>query len=555
MLTHLLIQDLVIVDRVELEFSDGMTVFSGETGAGKSILIDALGLALGERADAGLVRSGSEKAEVTASFDIENLSDVQHWLAEQELESEGECILRRTVTSQGRSRGFINGRPAPIGLMQELGGLLIHIHGQHAHQSLMSSDHQRRSLDDFGHHQKPLANTKQSYQDWQQAKRRLDELQQQAQDRETRLELLNYQVEELDVLNLQPGELETLDEEHRRLAHADELRQHCSAAVHQLYESDNGSVTQALGQILADLEHYRDISPALSSSLELLNGALIQAEEATTELRNFADNLEQDPAALADIEERLGHIQDLARKHRVEPAGLCELHEQLHQELKQLSGAGEELEHLQEDVKRLEQVYVDKAEQLRSKRLSSATKVGKQVSREIKQLGMPHGRFSVELESLPIDKAQSHGLDRITFTVQANPGQPPQPLARAASGGELSRISLALQVSMAQTSRVPTLIFDEVDVGIGGGVAEIVGRLLRTVGDQRQVFSVTHLPQVASQAHQHLKVAKKTSKGQTRTLINSLPEEQRITEIARMLGGVEMTENTLAHAKEMLMRA
>ncbi len=552
MLTHLHIRDLVIVRSVDLDFQPGMTVLTGETGAGKSILIDALGLALGDRADPSLIREGAAHAEITVVFDVGGLKDVTTWLDEQALDGDGECILRRVVARQGRSKGYINGRPVPIQSLQALGDLLINIHGQHAHQTLLHSDHQRQLLDDYGGQPDLVRTTATLYGRWSRTRRELQRLQQAARDRNARLELLRYQVEELDQLDLNPGEFEHLNEDYLRLANVERLQDICRRVVDLLYANDEASIHGLIGRCIDDMEPIVHLDQHLNTVCELLDSALIQVQEASGDLRHYGDNLESNPQALDALEKRLALIQDLARKHRVSPEALPSLHERLRQERADLENTEVQLENLSSEAAALETAYRETAQRLSQSRAQAARDLEEKVSAQIRGLSMPQGRFTVALESLDEDKLGATGLERVLFLVSANPGQPVQPLSKVASGGELSRISLAIQVVTARSGRIPTLIFDEVDVGIGGGVAEIVGRLLRTLGESRQVLCVTHLPQVAAQGHHHLQVQKYTEDNATHTSIRTLGQADRIAEIARMLGGIDITDRTVAHAKEML---
>lgn len=555
MLYHLHIRDLVIVRSVELEFESGMTMLSGETGAGKSILIDALGLALGDRADLGQIRAGAERAEVIAGFDLGDLPCARAWLTEHELDAEGDCLLRRVVSRQGRSKAFINGSPVPLQHLQELGEQLVSIHGQHAHHALLRNERQRELLDDYAGHADLLAQTAHTHRRWQEALRELERLQQAAAARRDRLDLLQYQVGELDALDLSPDELGELESRQHILANAEQLTLVCQELHQVLYEEERGNVDQLLGHCLERLSPLRHLHPSLGDAAQMLESAQIQAREAATQLRDYGENLDWNPADLAELDNRLGQIHELARKHRVPAAELPHLHQRLQDELGELKGEDLTTATLAVETEQYAAQYLTAAEALTNSRRRAASDLAKAVSKEIGGLGMPKGRVEIRLDPLPPERANAYGQEHVSLLVSANPGQPPQALAKVASGGELSRISLAIQVVTAATGRTPTLIFDEVDTGIGGGVAEIVGRLLRRLGEHRQVFCVSHLPQVAAQAHHHLRVAKKHSRGATHTHIEPLILDERVAEIARMLGGLDITENTLAHAREMLERA
>ncbi|WJW76453.1 DNA repair protein RecN [Thiohalobacter sp. IOR34] len=554
MLTHIHIRDFVLVDQLELELEPGMTALTGETGAGKSILIDALGLALGDRADSSVVRHGCERAEIAVSFDLATLPAVRDWLQAQDLAEDDECHLRRVVYREGRSRAYLNGRPVPLQQLRELGSRLIDIHGQHEHQSLMRTELQRTLVDDYAGLGPLLSGLAGLYDDWKARREELDRLREAARERGDRLDLLRFQLQELEALAPAEGELERLDEEHARLAHASELIEGGHQALDRLYDAE-GSIHGRLGETLAELQALAGLDPALTPVCELLNGALIHTQEAADALRHHSDRLEIDPQRLAWLEERIGLWQQLARKHRLTPAELPALVGRLRDELDRLEHADQHFERLEAEIEELATAYREQAARLGDRRRQAAAELGTAVSAAMQELGMAGGRFEIAVETRSDAGFARHGLERIEFRVSANPGQPLAPLARVASGGELSRISLAIQVIATDASPVPVLVFDEVDSGIGGGVAEVVGRQLRALGDRRQVLCVTHLPQVAAQAHQQLQVSKLASEDATRTRIRPLDAEDRVEEIARMLGGIEVTESTLDHAREMLARA
>ena len=554
MLTHIHIRDFAIVDELELEFAGGMTALTGETGAGKSILVDALGLVLGDRAGVEAIRHGADKAEISAAFQITMLPAVRAWLQDQDLEADDECQLRRIIGREGRSRAYINGRPTPVQSLKEIGELLADIHGQHEHQSLLRRDIQRELLDTYASHGAEVTALTALYREHKTQSDELERLRGAAQDRSARSELLRFHIQELETLDLGAGELQQLEEEHGRLANAGRLLETCQRAVAALYE-DEVSATGLLGHAQAELQELVRIDPKLQSICELLNGALIQAREASDELRSYSDAMELDPARLDWIDQRIASIQALARKHRCKTEELNALLERSRQEFEQLEHADEHFDTLERNITRLAKHYHVLALKIRKQRLLAATELGQKISSAMHELGMPGGRFNIALEDLPADELTAHGLDRIEFRVSANPGQPPLALTKVASGGELSRISLAIQVIATHASPVSTLVFDEVDTGIGGGVAEVVGRQLRALGERCQVLCVTHLPQVAAQAHQHCQVQKLTGDETTRTRIRPLAGKERVNEIARMLGGIEVTASTLAHAEEMIDKA
>ena len=551
MLSHLQIRDLAIVTALELELSAGLTALTGETGAGKSILIDALGLALGERADNGMIRSGSERAEVTAVFELPADSPALAWLKAEALDEEGECILRRSLSREGRSRAMINGRVVPLQQLQTLGNLLVEIHGQHAHQSLLKPAHQRHLLDGYGGHLALAEETARQFKTWQTSRKSLEQLTDAAEERASRLDLLRYQQQELSTLNVTADEVERVNQEHRRLSHMDQLRSQCAEIVDGLDETDP-SLRSLLARYSERLASLLPLDESLNEPREMLDGALIQIDECLTQLRTYLDDQELDPAGLQALEERLEAIHDAARKYRVTPEQLPDKLLQIETELNQLEHADVELATLQKQVGKLQAAYLDLAGQLSRGRQSAAARLSEEISQAMQGLGMAGGVFTVNLTPLPTEKAGASGLEQVEFQVSANPGMPLQPLSKVASGGELSRISLAIQVATIRYGTTPTLVFDEVDVGIGGGVAEIVGQMLRTLGASRQILCVTHLPQVAAQAMHHLQVKKQSSQQETQTFISQLQDTERVQEIARMLGGVKITAQTLAHAREMV---
>lgn len=551
MLTHIAIKDLVIVSSLELDLTPGMTALTGETGAGKSILIDALGLALGEKADASMIRTGRERAEVSAGFDLTHCPDARAWLEQQTLDDGDECLIRRVLVRKGRARAFINGQSASGAQLRALGDLLVDIHGQHAHQSLLRPAAQRSLLDAYGGHQTMATQVAQGYRRYRELDTRWRELSAARDERAERMDLLRYQLHELEDLALTDGELDALDQEQRRLANLGNLQSTTAALVDQLFEGEN-ALRDQLGHATRELAGLVEIDPDLSETRELIEGATVQVQEAATNLRQYLDELDMDPARLAEIEARLVQIHDLARKYRMQPEQLPQALEQRRAELDTLEQADQSIDSLSRERDAARSALLLQARALTDARRAAAERLGAKVTESMQTLGMAGGRFAVTVKSAEPDAIGNSGLDTIAFQVSANPGQPPRELAKVASGGELSRISLAIQVATAQVGSIPSLVFDEVDVGIGGGVAEIVGRSLRRLGDARQVLCVTHLPQVAAQAHQQLKVQKHSLDEQTYTEIQPLSSDQRVDEIARMLGGTEITATTRAHAAEML---
>lgn len=555
MLTHIAIRDFAIIDALELDLGTGMSVLTGETGAGKSILVDALGMVLGDRADAGVVRQGAERADITAEFDLRDAPDSAAWLEEHELGAGGECILRRIIGADGRSRGQINGRSVPMQMLKELGEQLVDIHGQHEHQSLLRRDTQMQLLDGYGQHDVLLTETAQLFREWKTAHEQLERLHNAASDRDARLEMLRYQVNELEALKLAPDELPALDEEHKRLANGGRLADGAQSALTALYENDDGSAYLLVSHAARELEKLAALDPRLGSVTEILANAQAQLSEAGDALRRYLADMDMDPQRLQWVEDRLGVLHELARKHHIEPQALLPHLQSLNETLQQLERAEITLQELDERVRTLHDAYRKVAASLHTQRVKTATDLGRKVTAVMQELGMPGGKFAVEVNAFEQERFSATGMDSIEFMVTANKGQPLKPLAKVASGGELSRISLAIQVIAAQATAIPSLIFDEVDAGIGGGVAEIVGRRLRALGERRQVLCVTHLPQVASQAHQHLRVSKETQAKTTLTRIDVLDRKLQVEELARMLGGIEITETTRKHAREMLARA
>ncbi len=551
MLNHVYIKDLAIVSALDLDLTPGLTALTGETGAGKSILIDALGLALGDKADPGMIRTGCERAEIIAGFDLAACPQALTWLAEQGLDEGPDCLVRRLLVEGGRSRAFVNGRPATGAQLQQIGELLVDIHGQHAHQSLLRPATQRDLLDAYGGHADLAAAVADLYRAWRDQDRALRRIEAEGADRAARLDLLRYQVEELAGLGMNVEQIRELDQEQRRLGSLGRLQEVGARLLMQIDEAEP-SVGDTLRHAGTELADVAGIDPRLAPLQELIDGAAIQVQEAAAGLRQYLADLDVDPGLIEQVETRLGQVHDLARKYRCTAEELPGALETRRAELAGLEHADEDAAGLAAARDAARAAYLDRAGALGAARTQAAARLGETISGFMHQLGMGGGRFAVALTPLDPQEAGAGGLERIEFQVSANPGQPLAPLARVASGGELSRIGLAIQVATAQCGSVPTLVFDEVDVGIGGGVAEIVGRLLRQLGSERQVLCVTHLPQVAAQAHQHLKVSKFAAEGQTHTRIQALDRQDRVEEIARMLGGTQITQKTRDHADEML---
>jgi len=555
MLNHIHIWNFAIVEKLDLSLDNGLTVLTGETGAGKSILLNALGLALGDRADSDVVRHGADKAEVSVSFDTRQNPAAEAWLKAHELESADECIIRRTISVKGPSKAFINGKPSPVAMLRELGEMLVDLHGQHEHQSLLKRENQGQLVDSFADNGNLLKQVAEAYKLWQSLQTEFKRLSQAKSDRDSRLDLLRYQVQELEALGLSVGETEKLEQEHKRLSNASQLLDTTERLLQQLTESEDYAVSQILSRCQTDLQGLQAMDPALKGVADMLDSAAIQINEATSELRHYLSDLELDPQHLAQVEQRLTDLHNLSRKHRVEPEDLITLLPDLQTELKELEEADVRIEQIEADIKQAEQAYRELAGKLTVQRQKAAKHLSTHISDAMQELSMSGGQFDVRLEPLPDNAPSANGLERSEFLVSANPGQPLKPLTKVASGGEISRISLAIQVCTTQAALIPTLVFDEVDVGIGGRVAEIVGQRLRKLAETRQVLCVTHLPQVAALGHHHLQVSKRVDGNLTITQIQPLQNEQRVDELARMLGGLEITEQTLSHAREMIERA
>ncbi|MCX7085097.1 MAG: DNA repair protein RecN [Methylococcales bacterium] len=552
MLLNLNIIDLAVVKSLDLDLGKGMSVLTGETGAGKSILLTALGLALGDRADSGYVRPESKRAEVNLEFDLSYAPIVKRWLIDHELDDDQQCIIRRIINQDGRSKAYINNRPVTLQFLQELSAQLVEIHGQHAHLTLLNSDEQRRLLDAYAKDQDLVEHVNNCCKEWQSAHKELANLIKASSDQSEREELLRYQLDELQQLDLNNFNYASLLEEHSKQANLGQILSTGQTQVDILYENDQVSVNQLLNHCLYDLTNLTQFAPELTEVCQLLTEAQIQTEEAAIHLRRFLNSQEVDPQRLDEIETQMGIIQNLSRKHHVSPNELPNLVNKLEAELDTLTNSGERIEYLTAETGRLLTQYHQLAAQLTEQRRLAGLRLQVQISDMIKELGMPQGEFVVSLTDVTSDTPKLNGKDKIEFLISANPGLPPKSLAKVASGGELSRISLAIQVTTSNDRTTPTLIFDEVDSGIGGGVAEIVGQKLRSLSHNRQVMCVTHLPQVAAQAHHHLYVEKNNKSDITSSNVRLLSKEERVEEIARMLGGVTITANTLAHAQEML---
>ena len=554
MLTQLTINNFAIVRQLEIELAKGMSVITGETGAGKSIAIDALGLCLGQRIETSMVREGQERAEICATFFIEPTNPAYQWLQEQELQdpdNPSDCILRRVINADGRSKAFINSTPVSASQLKEIGQYLIHINGQHASQLLLKNDYQLQLVDTFAHHYDLLAQMREDYRAWKNLQTQVKTFQQKVAENEAKKQLLQYQVEELDEFALRPNEYLELEEDQRRLSNSEQLTQLSQSALQLLSENETVSIDSMLYRATQYIDELSELDPRYASVQTMLNDALIQVQEATSEVQHLASHIEQDPMLLQEIEQRLGQALQLARKHNVKPEELVEWHQKLKAELTALLDFSESEERLLLEEKAAFEKMQHTAKQLHESRCQAAGKLAQQVTHSIKGLAMENAEFFIEVNS-DLTKVTANGADNIVFTLRSNLGQQAQPLAKVASGGELSRISLAIQVLTSDQSAIPTLIFDEVDVGISGKTASVVGKLLRQLGDKCQVLCVTHLPQVACHGHHQFNVEKFTVDDKTETKMTALSQEERVPALARLLGGSEITDLALANAQEML---
>ena len=554
MLTQLTINNFAIVRQLEIELAKGMSVITGETGAGKSIAIDALGLCLGQRIETSMVREGQERAEICATFFIEPTNPAYQWLQEQELQdpdNPSDCILRRVINADGRSKAFINSTPVSASQLKEIGQYLIHINGQHASQLLLKNDYQLQLVDTFAHHNDLLAQMREDYRAWKNLQTQVKNFQQKVAENEAKKQLLQYQVEELDEFALRPNEYLELEEDQRRLSNSEQLTQLSQSALQLLSENETVSIDSMLYRATQYIDELSELDPRYVSVQTMLNDALIQVQEATSEVQHLASHIEQDPMLLQEIEQRLGQALQLARKHNVKPEELVDWHQKLKAELTALLDFSESEERLILEEKAALEKMQRTAKQLHESRCQAAGKLAQQVTHSIKGLAMENAEFFIEVNS-DLTKVAANGADNIVFTLRSNLGQQAQPLAKVASGGELSRISLAIQVLTSDQSAIPTLIFDEVDVGISGKTASVVGKLLRQLGDKCQVLCVTHLPQVACHGYHQFNVEKFTVGDKTETKMTALSQEERVPALARLLGGSEITELALANAQEML---
>lgn len=557
MLTQLTISGFAIVESLDIELQSGMTTITGETGAGKSIAIDALSLCLGGRGEAAMVRSGAVRADICGQFNIAENKMAGKFLRHHDLEQhraseDNQCIIRRTISKEGRSKGYINGIAVPISQLKELGLLLLNIHGQHAHQGLLDPAIQLKLLDQYANHKKLLAQVELSYHNYNQLNKELQQLKHQQQEYSAKVQLLEYQVEELDQFELSAGEFEQIEQDHSRLANSESIQRQCHHLLQQLSDNEEFNLESALSNAVSSISTLLEQDSALTSVSEMINAALIQVQESSAELRQYGDHIEQDPQKLAALEQRLSKAMQLARKHQIQPQQIPALHQQIKDELAMLCGNEQRILVLEQQLVDIKRQYLDNAELLSLSRKKYGSKLNRLVIKSMHKLSMEHGVFDIAISPKSGDNLSPLGVDSIEFKVTTNPGQPLEPLHKVVSGGELSRISLAISVITANKVSTPTLIFDEVDVGISGSTAATVGSMLRELGQTTQIICVTHLPQVAACGHQQLQVSKLTDGKTTTTTMSSLSGETRVVELARLLGGNKISETTLANAKELL---
>lgn len=552
MLTYINIKNFAIIEELELDLQSEMTVLTGETGAGKSIIIDTVELALGARADTSLIRNSSDRCEITLIFDLTHLKYIRELLSEHELGSDNECIIRRIITNDGRSKSSINGQPCAQQTLRNIGTLLIDIHGQHEHQTLLSLDRQRELLDAFADNQAIVADIKQLYYSWVRIKKELIELENYAEDYPSKIDFLTYQLKELQTIDSSINNLENIRAEQKRFSSTIQIAASLNAALDIITENEENTVIGGLHNAKNKLEKFKDIDPNIANILELLHNAIIQTKEASINIHQNLQSIELNEERQKLVEEELTRIYDLAHKHQVQPQELPEIRANLEQQLKNLQTITTQLEKARTTEKEIEQSYLKVAKELTLKRKLATAELNKLITNKMQLLGMSGGKFEISLLTDPNKNFSINGLEKVEFLVSTNPGQPLQPLTKIASGGELSRISLAIQVITAEKEVTPTLIFDEIDTGIGGKTAGIVGQLLRKLSQNTQVICITHLPQIASQGNNHILIEKTINANDTKVSLITLNQNERINEIARMLGGTKITKQTLAHAKEML---
>ena len=546
------INNYTLVESLEIEFNKGTTAITGETGAGKSLVLDALGMALGDRADTDTIRHGKARAEITATFDINNIEDAKKWLHDNDFNNDENCILRRIYTTEGRSKGYINGQPSTMSQLQELGDMLTDIHSQHEHQSLLRKDTHRRLLDEYAKVEDLTKQVASHYVLWHKTNNDLSNLLKRSDELDARKELLGFQVVELQQLDLTAPYLDNLELEQKTLANAEQIVQDSHSLLAICEQAEGFNLRDGLNSALSILSTIDYKPEALKITEELLQGGLIQVEEAITEIGHHIDKFEADPQRLQIVEDELSVVFQLARKHRVLPDQLEATKTALESELKSLLGGSENVGALKLKLADLDENYMTCAKKLSAKRKVAAKTMSTEINQQLQALSMEGAELLIQLSPNPNGEYRSAGLEEIEFLLASNPGQPHKMLAKIASGGELSRISLAIQVVAAGHSNIPTLVFDEVDVGIGGSTADVVGTLLKQLGNRGQVISVTHQPQVAAHAHHHYLASKISEGNSTESLMSPLNNQQRIDELARMLGGATVTQQTLSHASELL---
>jgi DNA repair protein RecN (Recombination protein N) len=551
LLLSITINNYTLVDTLEIEFSGGTTAITGETGAGKSLILDALSMALGDRADSSTIRQGKDRAQITACFDVSGISEAKQWLEEQDYTDSDECILRRSYNTEGRSRGYINGQPCTMQQLQQLGDLLVDLHSQHEHQSLLRRNTHRKLLDEFSSSGELANQVAKDFQNWRQAANKLHDLAERSDELNARRELLQFQVEELQEFNLEANYLQQLELEQQSLANAEQIIQDSQKLLAISDQGETFNLRDGFNQSLSLLNQLKHKPEALKEAEQLLQSGLIQVDEAVRCIEQHIDRFEANPQRLQQIEDELGLIFQLARKHRVDSLQLGEKLKELNLELEQLTAGDQNLEALQQQVDEFAANYQTAAAELSLIRQQGAVKMSQGINQQLQQLSMQGAELLIQLTPLDENNFKSYGLEDIELMISTNPGQAHKPLAKVASGGELSRVSLAIQVVAAANSSISTLVFDEVDVGIGGSTADIVGKLLKQLGDRGQVISVTHQPQVAAHAHQHYVVSKITANSSAESTIVNLNKTQRIEELARMLGGAKVTDQTLSHASEL----
>ncbi len=552
MLTYINIKNFAIIKDLELDLQPEMTALTGETGAGKSIVIDSLELALGARADVALIRSNADRAEITVMFDLTNQTKAREWLIGQELDSENDCIIRRVIANDGRSKNSINGNPCTQQTLRTFSDFLLSIHGQHENQNLLNPEYQRELLDAFASTKQLTTTVKNLYQTWLKTKKELIELENKITDRETKIDFLSHQLKELAAVDFSPTNLANLHNEQKRLNNIEEFLSNLNSALDLLVENDGAAIVSNLYNTKNQLALCKNIDNKVEPIIELINNAIIHTEEAAAALRQNLNATECDTEKQKEVEAQLNHIYDIARKHHTQPEQLTAIELNLKQQLEVIQTATTQIEKVTAELQEIEKNYLEAATELSTKRKLAAAKLNQLISEKMQILGMVGGKFVATLSPNVNNNFSISGLERVEFLVSTNPGHPLQPLHKVASGGELSRISLAIQVITAEKEVTPTLIFDEIDAGIGGKTADIVGQLLRKLAEKTQVICITHLPQIAVQSHHHILVEKTTDTKQTQVSLTTLNKKERVKEIARMLGGVKITNQTLAHAEEML---